>query len=490
MVAIPGSARADERLKLAAFGLCIAFFTCMAVSFLVHLELGYRSIDTTIYALLGEGIFRHGIMPYDYAFDHKPAGIYLIYGPLALLDKSVNVFAFFALALLVLKAVLIHRAFLDRSVPFILVFALVLGATVHGTRFSGNSELVFILLQFASLAAILSPRAPAPVPGAILAGVIAVAAIQVNYVAAIPLLPALITACIAVSSGMREALLRLATGAATVVVGTALFYAGLWLTGMDLPAYFMLQWIFLDGYADQVYTVSRRFMILGAVFTTPILLALLPPLRPAPEQRPLVATMSVLLIFGILVIVLAAKYYFYYLYLLSAPAVVIVLSLNLRGLIGSAVVLAGLGSASLLCFKDLVDEVGLRSGPADLVAVYAPLAEAVGETPLMVMRGDVVPVYYSGVRLFQPLTMHNHSALMYGPTETHAPGTGEDGYFLGHMLREPAFVMTNPGWCEERVPEWQSCAILAAQYGEIQSLEPQFLIPGYTLYRRTAPGAG
>ena len=89
-------------LNSARFHILLVLMLTLYVA-LAFLPLQFSDPDTLIYTLVGQAIYRDGILPYGVIFDHKPFLTYFLYGPLAFLDSRVNVFAlFFVMWLLIL----------------------------------------------------------------------------------------------------------------------------------------------------------------------------------------------------------------------------------------------------------------------------------------------------------------------------------------------------------------------------------------------------
>ncbi|AOW48311.1 hypothetical protein [Acetobacter ascendens] len=115
-----------------------------------YLILPFSTADTTFYALIGRSLLQEHMLPYQYVFDHKPVGVYALYGVWDALTAPLPVGKFTVLALLSLAAF----AAMARSIwhtRWLWVFAalVVLGAPFE--LLAGNTETLLITTELAVL---------------------------------------------------------------------------------------------------------------------------------------------------------------------------------------------------------------------------------------------------------------------------------------------------------------------------------------------------
>ncbi|ANA13024.1 hypothetical protein [Acetobacter oryzifermentans] len=113
-----------------------------------YLILPFSTADTTFYALIGRGMLQEHMLPYQYVFDHKPVGVYVLYGVWDALTAPLPVGKFTVLALLSLAAF----AAMARSIwhtRWLWVFAalVLLGAPFE--LLAGNTETLLITTELA-----------------------------------------------------------------------------------------------------------------------------------------------------------------------------------------------------------------------------------------------------------------------------------------------------------------------------------------------------
>ncbi len=67
-------------LRINTFKICASLFILTFLVYLTSFFLApFNDWDVSFYPVIGRGIFEHHILPYDYAFDHKPYLVYVFY---------------------------------------------------------------------------------------------------------------------------------------------------------------------------------------------------------------------------------------------------------------------------------------------------------------------------------------------------------------------------------------------------------------------------
>ncbi|GAB31256.1 hypothetical protein BJI49_08395 [Acetobacter pasteurianus] len=132
--------------KVFVFIICL----CSILYIFSYLILPFSTADTIFYALIGRSLLQEHILPYQYVFDHKPFGVYVVYGAWDALTAPLPVGKFTVLALLSLAAF----AAMARSIwhtRWLWVFAALalLGAPFE--LLAGNTETLLITTELAVL---------------------------------------------------------------------------------------------------------------------------------------------------------------------------------------------------------------------------------------------------------------------------------------------------------------------------------------------------
>lgn len=128
------------------------FIICLCSIFYIfsYLILPFSTADTTFYALIGQGLLQDHMLPYQYVFDHKPFGVYVLYGVWDALTAQLPVGKFTVLALLSLAAFAAMARSIWRT-RWLWVFAalVLLGAPFE--LLAGNTETLLITTELAVL---------------------------------------------------------------------------------------------------------------------------------------------------------------------------------------------------------------------------------------------------------------------------------------------------------------------------------------------------
>lgn len=453
---------------------CVLLCSSILYVIFVFLPVPYKDHDTLIYALIGKAIYSDGILPYDYAFDHKPFLTYFMYGPLAFFEGPQNIFAIFSLVCLIIISKIIHVVFLSRSMPFLLILFIMSVATIWNVSYSGNTEIVYISLQFLSLGfALRSKDQPTKL---IASAAFAVAAVNVNYIAGIPLAPALLFCLYSTSGSFREFITRSFIYFAGSVCIYLAMVALLALAGADIGNYFSMQFKFLSGYSGTVQIPSMEFVVLtlGPVSVLAVAL-LIPVVKVVPQHKILCKTLLVFISFSFFSFAISGKYFTHYAFTITAPVSVVFLTLKysqiwMRALF-SVILIFAASSQFILTYK----LSKFYYNQVDLRTYYSLLAREVKKYPIMSMNASIVPLYYAKLQPFHPLVWKNHPNIIFGE-ET-------DQYYTELLTQKPVFVMTNNSWCNNDGSSWIACVTLKDRYSEVQTMEDKWPAVGYSLYK-------
>lgn len=456
------------------FALCLCL--SLALYFASQFDVPLKDHDPLIYVLVGKGIYWHGLLPYGYAFDHKPLLVYIFYGLLSFLDVRFYVFQAVSAVLLVANALLVWRLYLHRSLGLPLVLFVVATFSGGSVGYSGNSELLFVLFNLAAIHFALHSQDDRT--RLLISAAAAVAAFNINYVCGVALFPALVFSLWVTSRSLSAFVTRLfAYGLACILLMAALFVVA-FAAGMDVAQYFDLQRRFLTAYSAETTTPDKIYLAKLGILVAIGLLPLFPVFEPA--RRNAARALALLLLGSAVTLFLSGKFYPHYLYALAAPAATILLMVDYRSHARHALLGTFLTFVCLAYVAKFTAYLGSETYVmGDFLRPYRQISETVGAEKLMSMRAPIEPLYYSGATPFQPLVWKDHAYIIYG--------TGEDDYYRARLAQSPAFVMTDYGWCAGGGRDWISCKALADGYSRISHFEGDGgLQEGYDLYRRNA----
>ncbi|WP_338332428.1 hypothetical protein [Acetobacter sp. LMG 32666] len=238
---------------------------------LSYLLIPFANEDPAYYTVLGRGMLRYHLLPYAYAFDHKPLGVDLFYG---LWDQITPFYrGKFTLLAFVLSGVIVCvcRAFgaFSRWTAFIL---LIVGGAIFDIL-SGNSELVLLTGEALCLTLMLKGLEKNQNSLFFLAGCVAAFVVNVNYLAALCLLA---PASVLLFSPGWFRLSRCGLTLLGGITGLVVLFSPYVMAGHGaLQSYFSMQQNFLHHYSGSWHERLRCLFwnTVDAVLLSPILLA-------------------------------------------------------------------------------------------------------------------------------------------------------------------------------------------------------------------------
>lgn len=453
---------------LVALGLAVPII----LNFVFFVRLDFSDYDTLIYTLVGRGIISHGQLPYAYVFDHKPALAYLFYAPLAFWELGANRFVIFSMVFLALIGVTAHRLLLQRSVPLPLVLLLVTAAGLGNVGFSGNTELIYVLLQFVSVGTLIAA------PGSRsrwLSALSAVAAFNINYAAIAPLAPAILYCLASGSTSWQDGARQIISFGLMCLLFQLVLTLAFIVCGGNLGDYLGLQLRFLSAYGRERNVPGIYFLVLmGASLALSVVLAF-PPFRPKPIHRKLVVAMTLMMWFAAASYFWSGKFYMHYLYSVLAPASVLLLTLDL-----TLTPIRMLVTILLLPFGvyETKTVIIMWAEPESASVLYSALRTAVQGETVATMGSSVVPFFFSGAEPFHPFVWIDHANIVFGPKV--------EEFYLEQLAKKPSFVLTAPDTC---LSASAPCTILGSAYEEVQFYSGDNRdrgTYGYRLYRAKA----
>ena len=405
--------------------------------------------DEVTYGLVGRSLLE-GHLPYQGAFDHKPAALYVPYAVVQLVfGQTTTALRALSLVIAVIAFTLVVAVArrLETSLGAAALLGLLYSFLSIGNQ--GAGALTEPLLNVYVLAIILLLLRPARAPGALLLGALTALAVHTNYIVG-PIVAAL---GVAYLWRERRALTRWGWAATGFVIVSAavLVPIAIW---SDLGEYFRLQITFLRAYgkaptsaATWVSDAADLLLPMLAVLTVAVVVSVMGDrdrLRRAGPWYALVLTAVVAMLAG-------GHFFPHYSILVAAPLVALVASqvgrLDRGGVVvaGLAVLVAGLTSVvpilpGLAHGADVVARQGNLA--PDQAATQSRVAASLGQ---VIRPGDVIysydPRYYyvTGAALPTRFVFRSHHL---SETLTAARGSSPEAELRTIFGHAPVAVVT------------------------------------------------
>ena len=406
-----------ERLR---YILTAAFYLLMLCSLLLYFTIQFNEprgdIDDLLYILVGKGIYRYGLLPYDFVFEHKPVLTYVIYGPLDYISKSINVFSVLSLVCIILFAAIVYFKGIKQCLPFpVVLFASTL-AIFKTVGYGGNTELIYVPLQILAIALMLEASKSMALFVSSVACVVVAA--NINYISFVQLLPALVFCLYVSTNTVKQFVARVILFGLLTLACNALVLFAMAAFGGNVVRYLDLQRRFLSGYQIVKEDPSPTFIVIVIISILGVgtILARGGPLL-RPELKKSCWALGILIVSAVVTFCLSKKFYGHYLFAVTAPLIAMILSLDYRKVQLKMLLYSVLLGLCLFDGWRFANYLLSRHVTQDLVAMYAPISRTVADEKMMSMRASIVPVYYSGVKPFQPFVMPDHVPNIFGSAE-------------------------------------------------------------------------
>jgi len=438
-------------------------FVVLFIYLLSYLALPFSDHDPLMYVMIGRALVRHGVLPYGYVFDHKPGLIYAIYGTFdAVWPTRRGMFAAFALISGGICAGLVQGWV--RSVWAVVGFWLVFGAPFG--ILGGNAEAAYLPLVLGAL--VLMAGAGRSVVRAGVAGAVAMAAVQTNYLAGpsllLPFLYAVFHSGFSGGYGVRRFLAGAAGAIGTVLV-LALPY---WLTGQGVwSSYLAFQVGYLSHYgagASERLAAVAMFGGYAAVFVPFAVWAL----RRGWCDR-VTGLLGLWAASGVLACLVSGHPFEHYFLLVLVPLGVLFGRVWPVGRVGWWALSPAIVVAVVWVRHDVHHNWLLRRELARID--YGALHRAVGDVPVLSVEASHVPFYMAGLTSATRYIFPDHVRTVYG--------AGAEGFYLEALGKAPGFVLTPGEGCPVSLPV--VCGRLRAGYRVVARNGDRY---GFTLYQR------
>lgn len=426
--------------------------------FVLSLARPYTTDDVLIYSLIGKAIYEKGMMPFTYAFDHKPLFTYYIYGLLAVLvpdnTPKYQVLSILAYAL----TALVTRAFVKRE-SWLVQFAILTGLAIKFLRYGANTELFFAPLALISVLLALRSRGWV---GLAFAGIFAAMAFNINYIAVFAVGPAVLYTLFSNGESRPRQFGSLLVYAVGFLLGILLVFTPLLLKDPNLVAgFFAAQRKFLASYSQP----QGHFVIVFFVSALPLLALLWVSLRCDAQDRRVRNILAIAAVSSFIGALVPGKFFDHYLYVMVPPLVALyALSTHAYKRVVLLVSMAALVCFSLPSFVKGFGPLQQIRAAYDFTQ-FRQLKEMIGDEKLLSIKAHHAITYFSDATPAQPLVWFDHARLIYGPKE--------DDYFLAYLEQRPRFIITIANMCnapraELEVPK--SCDLIQARYSQVMTI--------------------
>lgn len=458
-------------------------FICFFLSFSYYLRFSYSDHDVIIYTLIGKAIYQQGIMPYSFAFDHKPFLTYIFYGLLAPFQSfPYNRYTIFSVFMILMTVLMIRKLSIERGLSILFSIFLVGMASHRTISYSGNTEYICMFFSVFSVLLLIYKK---NIWGVIFSSVLSCVAFNVNYMVAVLLFPSVFVAIYMVSINFVDFIKRLSIFSCVFLFSFSGIVCLISLGNGNVVSYFTLQYKFLHGYGGSRRAPSLYFLVVCFCCLLSTVLPWIPAVRPSSEALQRCKAMSVMIFFSMIAFMMNGKYSSHYLYMATLPACVIMMALNYKSNKSKVVFNVFLiMSAFVMCKNQISNYVYSYNSYENPFVFYKNLSFLTKEKKVLSYHMSVVPLYYSDAIPFQPFVWDDHAKLIYGQDEKR--------YFLAMLNKKPPFVMTQDHSCTSSGSGDVFCQELKKNYILIQNKNTpdknpnSFYIPytpGYDLYK-------
>ncbi|WP_237938634.1 hypothetical protein [Acetobacter senegalensis] len=446
--------------------------------------LPFSNGDIAYYVIIGRGILRDHLLPYSYAFDHKPLAVYLVY---AVWDQIIPLSygKFELLACLLMGAfVWFCRAFgpFNKGLAWLI---LTVGGSVFGIL-DANTETVLVAGEALFLRLLYQGNTQGKLLQFFGAGLVFAGIVNVNYLSAVCLfLPSLFLFLASGWFRIRHILLA----ALGLVTGLALLFAPYFVVGHGaLQAYFSMQSAFLHHYGASL-KARMRSVLRCAIYTVllfPVLQGWIRvfPLALKGEDR---KTLVLLLWFlsSLPAVILSGHPFEHYFILCFAPAAIMAAILFEKKYVFPTYCFVPFTfffvGGMIQDTRKNIDE-RLYYSRVD----YAFLSKEIGTQKVLNIRGSHETFYLADLRPFDVYLFPTHIDILFGKENAWKR-------YMQDLLRRPAYVITPYAGCARNLVEPVVCQWLATHYTRIYSLNTRHARPekdqrfSLDLYKLTLP---
>ncbi|PYD71417.1 hypothetical protein CFR76_01780 [Komagataeibacter swingsii] len=407
--------------------------------------------DTTFYPLIGKGIFRYHILPYNYIFDHKPYLVYVFYYIWTQVEPILNGrFTMLAMVSMVSVALLFSSAY--RTDKWQTLFYLFVGSVI-GDYLGGNTEVLQVPLVLSVILMLARGVERHEISLFVLAGIISAIAVNINYLAGCVLSPIILYLFLGRVCTALEFLACVAGG----LVGLAGVFLPFLIAGHGkLAAYFAMQHHFLQHYGGAPGERMGTFALV-ALYIVPLcpMLVLWFGKRDVWWGNLRERLLSLWFIFSVVAAILSGHGFYHYFSLFLVPGLLICLLLRHEG--GGAL---SWRMMPLYLYAAFLMVSGIVSNINDMKRAHltdpARVSQIVGNQKVLNINSDHSLYYLSDLETFDPILFSGQIEIYFGPQAT--------DHYLDDLQQRPPFVLMPHAGCVNHTVAPPVCAWVTDHY--------------------------
>lgn len=460
------------------YGMLLAIFLYI----LSYALLPFTDGDPAYYTILGRGMLRDHLLPYHYAFDHKPFGIDLFYGLWDLLTPFYR--GKFTLLALILSGVFVClcRTFgsFSRRTAFVL---LIVGGSMFNIL-SGNSELILLTGEALCLTLMFKGVEQNRQSLFFIAGFVAAFIVNVNYLAALCLLaPA---ALLLLSPGWF-CIARCCLAVVGGIIGLIVLFMPYFVAGHgDLQTYFFMQRDFLHHYSG---SLQERLLCL---FWTAVYVLLISPVLIAwcrrfslsdwTEENRKNLLLPLWFCSSLPATMLSGHPFSHYFLLCFAPAVIMWTILLRQGVAFSRYAFVPFFILAMFYIAHNTVK-NFHSFFYNNLIDYTEIRKEIGEKKVLNIRAYQTLFYMSDLRPFDIYLFHDHLDILYGQLAWQ--------HYMQDLAQNPPYLAMPYDGCARHEVEAPVCQWIQTHYRLIYAINVRPSKPhklSFSLYKLVTPG--
>lgn len=437
--------------------LCSIFYTFS------YLILPFSTADTTFYALIGRSLLQEHILPYQYVFDHKPFGVYVLYGVWDALTAHLPVGKFTVLALLSLAAFAVMARSIWRTRWLWVFTALVLlGAPFE--LLAGNTETLLITTELAVIWLTRKGTLATTHHAALLllaAGVTFGLTVNINYLEGISLL---LPVCFLLLANPRP-FLNVTVFALGTCGGLAILFSPYLMQGHHaLADYFAQQHAFLHAYSAKLSKRIKAVLLLTtylAVFS-PILIKwfrqkCILKTAPAPDTT----LLTLWFVSSVPAALLSGHAFSHYSGLWFAPlSIMLVLLAQQKGALPKGALAPACALTLFSGGQEIQANLTLHRNLEKID--YTQVANMAAGQRVLNIRAHHAHYYMANLISADRYLFRDHIDIVFKKQATQ--------HYLDDLAQRPAFVMLPYAGCQTGAIEQPICAVLQSHYQQVYAV--------------------
>ena len=439
--------------------LAILFF--YIVSYLV---IPFSNGDPAYYTIVGRGIFQHHILPYNYAFDHKPFGINLFYGLWDLITPFYS--GKFTILALFLSAFFVNMCRIFGEYSRRTAFILLISAGSLFNVLAGNSELVLVAGEALCLSLLFKGIQRNNGIFFFISGFVASLIFNINYLSSVCLFGPIALMLLYPNwfRLSRCCLVIIGCMAGLIVLFFPYFFAG----SGALQTYFSMQHNFLKHYSGSIHDRILCFLLMSmyVLILSPVLISWgkIYGFENYKEVNVKHLILPCWFLSSLPATMLSGHPYEHYFLLCFAPVVIMWAILIHEGVTFKIYAFLPLIILELLSVEKNTRtnfKTSIHSNRVD----YARISREVGQNKVLSLRAYHAAFYMSNLWPFDIYLFGDHTDIMYGPL------AGQ--HFMQELQKNPPFVIMRYNACNRHEVEALVCEWVHKNYNLVYSVNVQ-----------------